>query len=55
MSFLVNAPKSEIYGAEAEATFRATPTLVLYLLGVGAAALAQLRRRKSLAAAASGV
>jgi iron complex outermembrane receptor protein len=29
VSFLVNAPKSEIYGAEAEATFRVTPTLIL--------------------------
>jgi len=29
VSFLVNAPKSEIYGAEGEATFRVTPALVL--------------------------
>jgi iron complex outermembrane receptor protein len=29
VSFLVNAPKSEIYGAEGEATFRITPSLAL--------------------------
>ena len=29
VSFLVNAPKSEIYGAEGEATFKVTPALVL--------------------------
>jgi outer membrane receptor protein involved in Fe transport len=29
VSFLVNAPKSEIYGAEAEASFRLLPTLTL--------------------------
>jgi iron complex outermembrane receptor protein len=29
VSFLVNAPKSEIYGAEGEATFRITPSLLL--------------------------
>jgi outer membrane receptor protein involved in Fe transport len=29
VSFLVNAPKSEIYGAEAEVTFRIIPTLIV--------------------------
>jgi outer membrane receptor protein involved in Fe transport len=29
VSFLVNAPKSQIYGAEVEATYRATPTFTL--------------------------
>ena len=30
VSFLINAPKSELYGGEAEATFRVTPAFSLY-------------------------